>query len=84
MEEVEEVTVLNLLMKFCMVHVEIPPLRLASKVSVLYGNSKMAMPDSDACFNNLKILIKYTDASEFHIIMVTTLHHASCSFTVFC
>ena len=79
----QEIPVLNLLMKFCTAHVEVPPLGLASKISVLYGNSEMTMPDSDACFNNLKIPIKYTDASEFHYIMVTTLRHASCSFTAF-
>ena len=76
-----DVPVLHLLLKFCTSNMTVPPLGLKTSIKLLYGKEELKMPDSDTCFNVLKIPVIYKEYSEFEQVMLAALRHGSCSFS---
>ena len=76
-----DVPVLNLLLKYCTSSLNVPPLGLKTSIKLLYGNSGLKMPDSDTCFNHLKLPVIYSEYSKFEQVMLASLRHWSCSFS---
>ncbi len=64
--------------KYCTSNLHVPPLGLKTKIKVLYGNKDCTMPDSDTCFNLLKLPVIYTEYSKFEKVMLGSLRHGSC------
>ncbi|XP_028412592.1 uncharacterized protein LOC114535489 [Dendronephthya gigantea] len=73
--------VLCILLKYCTSNLRVPPLGLTTSIKLLYGNKNLTMPDSDTCFNILKLPVIYNDYGAFEKVMLASLRHASCSFS---
>ena len=76
-----DVPVLNLLLKFVTTNLHIPPTGLNRKISVKFLQPKESLPDAKSCFNILLLPTIHSNTEEFNKATLTSLRHASCSFT---